>query len=199
MRVILASGSPRRKVLLGLLVDAFDVVVPDVDETFPPGDVALAMEAVADRKADAVPHGTEDVVVAADTAVLLDGAVLGKPTDREDARQMLRSLNGRDHEVVTAVALRGPHGHGRFHVTTRVRIDAPADKLEQYVLTGQWRGKAGGYGAQDAELADHVAVEGPWSNVVGLPLHAVHQALLDQGVSCHHPPPEEALRTQNPF
>lgn len=198
-RVILASGSPRRKTLLSLLVDDFDVVVPDVDETFAPGDVALAMEDVADRKAKAVPRGSDDVVIAADTAVLLDGRVLEKSVDREDAREMLWALNGQDHDVVTAVAVHGPHGDARFHVVSKVRVQAPKEIIESYVISEQWQGKAGGYGAQDELLADHVEIEGAWSNVVGLPLHAVHNALLDQSVLCHHPPSEETLRVQNPF
>jgi len=197
-RIVLASGSPRRNVLLGLLLDDFDVVVPDVDETLPPGDIPAAMEEVALRKADAVQR-PDAVVVAADTAIVVDGAVLGKPMDRSDADRMIRSLNGREHLVVTAVAVLGPSGHARFHVRTTVRLDLTRDAMTAYLEAGAWQGKAGGYGVQDPLLADHVTMDGPWSNVVGLPLHAVHQALMDQGIPCHHPPEEAALRAQNPF
>ncbi len=199
MNLILASGSPRRRVLLGFLVDAFHVHVPNVDESFPPGPVPQAMEAVALRKAQAVSASAEDVVLAADTAVLLGDEILGKPTDAEDAKRMLTALNHADHQVVTAVAVVGPLGPRTFHVSTRVRLELLEVVLEEYLATELWTGKAGGYGLQDELMSTHASIDGPWSNVVGLPLEAVKGALTAQGISCRDAPDETLLRRQNPF
>lgn len=196
MTLTLASGSPRRRVLLGYLLDDFAVQAPDVDETFPPGAVTDAMEAVAARKADAV---DAEFVLAADTAVLLDDAVLGKPADRAEAASMFARFQDRGHDVVTALAVRGPDGTRTTHVRSHVHWNVPDDVVEAYLDSGAWADKAGGYGVQDALLAPHLRVDGSWSNVVGLPLEGTAQWLRDAGVRCRDPPSEADLRAQNPF
>ncbi len=193
-RVTLASGSPRRQVLLGFLVDDFDVVSPDVDETMPPGDIGTAMQAVAARKAEAVQG---DVVIAADTAVVTD-QILGKPADAAEARRMLEQLQT-PHRVMTAVALRVGDSMTTFCETTGVSMRLDDAALDAYLASGNWQGKAGAYGIQDAGIAPHVRIEGSWSNVVGLPLAPLHQALVAAGVSCRQPPDEADLMSQNPF
>lgn len=196
MNVTLASGSPRRRILLEYLVDAFDVHSPNVDETFPPGPVPEAMEAVAAHKADAVDG---DVVLAADTAVLLDGDVLGKPRNRADAASMFERFQNRGHDVITALAVRGPSGTRTAHVRSHVHWSVPDDVVQAYLDSNAWTDKAGGYGVQDALLAPHLRIDGPWSNVVGLPLARTAELLRDAGIECSDPPLEADLRAQNPF
>lgn len=196
MNLVLASGSPRRRTLLGLLTDSFTVVVPDVDETLPPGNPVAGLEAVAARKANVVEG---DVVLAADTAIIDAGQVLGKARDADDARAMLNHLNGRPHQVVTALALRA-NGHTHTtHVASQVTLALDDSNLEAYLHGREWEGKAGAYGLQDAIIAAHATVEGSWSNVVGLPLGTVHALLADAGLPTKQPPTEQALRAQNPF
>lgn len=199
MTLILASGSPRRRALLALLVDDFTVQSPEVDETFPPGHIPTAMEAVALRKAQAVMCTEDDVILAADSVVLHEDTILGKPSGAEDAVRMLHALNGTAQQVVTAGAVVGPHGSVTFHAVTRVRLNLPPDALTAYVESGAWAGKAGGYGLQDSQIAPHATIHGPWSNVVGLPLEATRNALTRQGISCRPAPDELALSRQNPF
>ncbi len=195
MTVTLASTSPRRRVLLRYLLDDFETAAPHVDETMVGPDPVAAIEAVAARKAAAV---DAPIVLAADTAVVLDGQILGKAETAEEARAMLDGLRRR-HQVTTGLALRRGQDTTTASVTSHLSLHPPADVLDQYIATGAWRGKAGGYGIQDALLAPHVELEGSWSNVVGLPLRATQRLLQDAGIPCQNPPDDETLRAQNPF
>jgi septum formation protein len=180
VRVVLASRSPRRAELLGLLGVEFTVVAADVDETPLAGERPRAyVERVARNKAAAV--ALDDcVVLSADTSVCVDGAIFGKPRDRADACRMLRTLSGRWHEVHTAVALRVPTGAVTgLVVSTRVEFVPLDDALiDAYWATGEPADKAGAYGIQGLGGALVGRIEGSYSAVVGLPL-AETRTLLD--------------------
>ncbi|HXG55984.1 MAG TPA: Maf family protein [Vicinamibacterales bacterium] len=189
MRLILASASPRRAELLASAGFAFDIVPADVDEQ--PGDGEAAHEytlRVARDKARAVArtlHDTDAVVLAADTEVLADDMILGKPSDYADAARMLRMLSNAVHQVVTAVVVWGNDDERSEVVTTHVRfLPLSEADIEWYVSTGEPMGKAGAYGIQGRGARFIDRIDGSWSNVVGLPIHAVHR-LLGVGDSHH--------------
>ncbi len=172
-RLVLASQSPRRRELLGQLGIALEVRPAQTDESVAPGEKPRAyVLRVAREKARAVPG---ELVLAADTAVVLGDEVLGKPEGPDDARRMLRALSGTEHEVLTAVVVRRPSPAPALEldavVATRVRFAplSPAE-IDWYVDTGEPRDKAGAYAIQGAGGAFVLGVEGSVSNVVGLPL-----------------------------
>lgn len=168
--LVLASQSPRRRELLGQLGLALDVRPADVDETPRPGEEARAyVLRVAEAKAAAV--AAAGVVLAADTAVVLDGRILGKPRDAEDAAAMLRELSGRAHEVLTGVCARAGARREQVVVASAVEL-APLSEAQiaWYVGTGEPLDKAGAYAVQGAASAFVTSVRGSVSNVVGLPL-----------------------------
>src|ERR1700734_1017351 len=195
--VYLASGSPRRRELLQQIGVSFRLVGTSVDET-----VRLAENApayglrLAAAKADAgwQTSGAGDApVLAADTAVVLDGKILGKPADRQDAEAMLRQLSGRTHEVLTAVALRSAAGLqsriSRSEVTFRT-IEAP--EAQAYWETGEPRDKAGGYAIQGRAAVFVAHLRGSFSGVMGLPLFETAQLRGEAGVAhwrASAPPP----------
>lgn len=174
-RLVLASGSPRRAALLARLGWAPEVRPADVDETVRRGETPEALVVrLARTKAATVAAGRDDeVVLAADTEVALDGRVLGKPHDDADAAAMLHALAGRTHAVVTGLAVvRGGACRTDLvttHVTFRTLTDA---EVAWYVGTGEPAGKAGGYGLQGAGAALVARIEGSDTNVIGLPLAA---------------------------
>lgn len=187
--VVLASGSPRRRDLLAGLVAAFVVDVPDVDETPREGEAPDAMvlrlarakaEAVARRRAggDAAP-----LVIAADTTVVLDGHILGKPADRAETAAFARRLAGRAHVVHTGHALRrGPREIAEVR-TTRVWFRALGDdEIEAYAATGEGLDKAGGYAIQGRGAALVERIDGCYGAVVGLSLPFVVTAARALGV-----------------
>jgi septum formation protein len=187
MRLILASASPRRAELLASAGYEFDVAPTDVDET--PG-VAESPESYARRVARdkaiaacARCQPTDRVVLAADTVVVVNGQILGKPKDSEDARRMLRLLSSGVHEVHTAVVVSTPAGERAELVTTRVRF-VPMDEAEiaWYVASGEPEGKAGAYAIQGRAARFIDRIEGSWSNVVGLPLATVARMLKKAAV-----------------
>jgi septum formation protein len=183
--VVLASSSPRRREILIALGLAFDVRAADVDESLRDGESPFdAAERLAREKAEAAAVGAPEVlVVAADTLVVLDGAALGKPKDRGDARRMLAALAGGEHDVVTGVAC--AHG-GRIvsgRETTRVAFApmSPAE-IEAYAATGEPDDKAGAYALQGIGSLFVERVEGSPSNVVGLPVRLLYQLARELGV-----------------
>ena len=173
--LILASGSPRRGALLRELGIRFQVDVSDVPETTEPTMSAtdLAM-ALAERKARAVAANYGDgFVLGADTLVVLDGELLGKPADDEDARRMLGRLSGHAHDVVTGLALvdAGTGAIQRSAATSTVRMRAlSGEEIAAYVATGEPRDKAGAYAIQGLGSGLIATLEGCFTNVVGLPL-----------------------------
>jgi len=182
-RLILASTSPQRRVILADLGADFEVVPPDYDEVPLPGTAAEVVVARALGKARAVAAvRPERPVVGVDTEVVLDGdEVLGQPPDADAARVMLRRLAGRQHRVLSGVAVIGA-GEATACVETRVHLRAlPDDELEAYVATGEWRGRAGGYAIQ-AEGGGLVAsIDGDLDNVIGLPVAALRALLAAEG------------------
>lgn len=173
MRLILGSGSPRRKELLatiGVVADA--IRPPEIDETPLKGELPrpycarMATEKVAAVKAD-----PDDIVLCADTTVALGRRILGKPADEAEARGFLTSMSGRRHRVITAVAVkRGPKIWERDVVTMVKMKTLSTPELEGYLATGDWRGKAGGYGIQGPAGALIPWIQGSFTAVVGLPL-----------------------------
>ncbi len=152
----------------------------DVDETPRPGEGPRAyVVRIAEAKLAAILPARGDVVLAADTSVTIDGAILGKAADEHEAATMLRLLSGRVHQVITAFALTGA---ATRTVATDVEMIALDDAvIAAYVASGEWRGKAGAYAIQGIAAAFIVAVRGSVTNVIGLPLAEVVAALRDAG------------------
>jgi len=181
--LILASASPRRRHLLDAVGLDFELAPANLDEAalgagLPPEASALA---VAAAKAAAVVR-RDACVLAADTIVVLDGVVFGKPVSGEHAREMLAALGGRDHEVITAVVMRTPDGERRTACGSVVRMRAySAAEIDAYVASGGGRDKAGAYGIQDEPFRPVEAIEGCWCNVMGLPLWLALRMLAEGG------------------
>jgi septum formation protein len=201
--VYLASGSPRRRELLQQIGVPFRLVAATVDETARSAETAPAyVLRLAAAKADAGWHtsggGRDAPVLAADTAVVVDGKILGKPADRQDAEAMLRQLSGRTHEVLTAVALRTAAGVqsriSRSEVTFRV-ISIP--EARAYWESGEPCDKAGGYAIQGRAAVFVADLRGSFSGVVGLPLFETAQLLAEAGVS-HWQAPVQHAPAQTP-
>lgn len=173
-RLILASQSPRRRELIARLGIPFISISSDADETVPETlTPAETVETLARRKAEAVAKpDPADWVLGADTVVVSDGVILGKPADAAEAKAMLRSLSGRAHEVLTGMALISPTGKCTTAVeTTRVVFtDLTEEEIEAYVASGEPMDKAGAYGYQSGACTFVDRIEGCYYNVVGLPL-----------------------------
>jgi len=183
-RLVLASASPRRAALLREAGWAFEVAPVDLDETLRTGETAQAhVERLAQAKAAAAASkDPEAVVLGADTTVVVQGQVLGKPLDSADAARMLRLLSGRTHDVLTGICLRKGL-RSLVHVeSSRVRIAALSDaEIEWYIGTGEPFDKAGGYAVQGLASRFIEAVDGSYSNVVGLPVASVNSLLKQLG------------------
>ncbi len=182
MKLTLASGSPRRRELLSLLGLPFDVVSPDIDESVHDGEDPVAyVERLAREKAGAV--AADGVVIAADTTVVIDGIILGKPSDSIEATAMLRRLSGRTHEVFSGVAVSNTTeviaAVERTLVTMTEMTDADID---WYIGTGEPLDRAGAYAIQSIGGVFVTAVEGSVSNVVGLPLTVAVELLRSSGL-----------------
>jgi septum formation protein len=181
--VVLASASPRRAAILTALGIPFRAITPSVDETLLPGEPgASAAERLARAKADAVAP-QELPVLAADTLVLCEGAVLGKPGTPEEAARMLRRLSGRSHEVVTGVCV-SYRGTARSGVETTEVTFAPMDEddIAWYVATGEPLDKAGAYHVDGRGALFVSAVSGSPSNVAGLPVRLVLRLAREAGL-----------------
>jgi septum formation protein len=186
----LASGSPRRRELLTQIGVPFTAIGADIDETPLDHETPSAyVERLARGKAEAglraLHSDAEGCVLGADTAVVLDGRILGKPRDQADALTMLLSLSGRDHEVLTAIAmLDGQRCESRV-VRSRVRF-RPVTEQEAiaYWASGEPRDKAGGYGIQGLGAVFIADLEGSYSAVVGLPLCETFELLGHFGIPC---------------
>jgi len=176
-RILLASASPRRRELLSQLGYAFEVAVPEIDETPLDGEKPRTFaERLAEEKAHAV--AWDGIVIAADTIVVLNDRILGKPTSDSHAREMLQLLSGNEHEVVTAVCVRG-NGHNIvFSVATRVTFRNLTDEeIDAYIATGEPMDKAGAYAIQGGAAHMVRSIAGSYTNVVGLPMCELHESL----------------------
>ena len=171
-RLILASTSPQRRAILDQLRIPFDVAAPDFHEA--PGTSPLERAA---GKARSLPAGDRPVL-GVDTEVLLDGELLGKPASAEDAEEMLASLAGRTHEVVSGLCLRTLGWEELREATTHVtfRPLTPRD-LARYAAAGEWEGRAGGYAVQGLGASLVERIDGDYLNVVGLPVAALVEVL----------------------
>ena len=191
MKLVLASASPRRRALLDEAGLAFDVGEDDVDERVVAGEMPEAyVRRLALEKARAgLAQHPASVVLGADTTVVIDGEILGKPVDDADAHRMLEQLSGRSHQVLTGVAIAWREG-GRVAIdrtTVWFKALSPSD-IAQYVATGEPRDKAGAYAIQGLASRFIERIDGSYSNVVGLPVAVVLQLLADVGVTPTRPP-----------
>ncbi|HMF94010.1 MAG TPA: Maf family protein [Vicinamibacterales bacterium] len=205
MRLILASASPRRAELLRAAGYDFDVVTADVDESIRDGESpsiyvrrlaaeksAAVMARIVTGPAEAGHHGdhgpakaghyekTDVIVLGADTTVVVDGEMLGKPTDAADSARMLARLSGREHQVLTGISLRrGAFEIGRVEATSVAFVPLTEDEIAWYVATGEGRDKAGAYAIQGFASRFIPRIEGSYSNVVGLPVSCVRELLRE--------------------
>ena len=174
VRLILASASPRRREILAALGVEFEVVVPDVEE-LSEGDPAAVVVENALRKARAgavlAGAGAGGLVLGVDTDVVLDGKVLGKPGNEDEARERLEALAGRTHEVLSGVALVGDAAERTALTSSEVTFRAlSGPDIDRYIASGEWRDRAGGYAIQGLGSTLVERLHGDFSNVVGLPL-----------------------------
>lgn len=186
-KIILASASPRRKELLEILGLCFSTISVDIDESLLPGEPPRdAVRRLARLKADAaMPRLSEDsIIIAADTVVALDGQIMGKPLDEEDARHKLSRLSGRQHEVITAVCVKiGEEVCEVEDETTRVFFRTLSEEeIAAYAASGESLDKAGAYGIQGRGGLLVDKIEGCYFNVVGLPLSRLYLILKKYGI-----------------
>lgn len=185
-RIVLASNSPRRRELLAGLGIDFEVrVLPDIDESYPEGKLATAdiPRYIAEKKAEAYLDrmGSDELIITADTVVIVGDEVLGKPADGDEARVMLGKISGRTHQVVTGVCIVTCGRRKSFSVSTDVTFKVLTDEETDYYIS-EYRpfDKAGAYGIQ--EWIGYVGVtglEGSYFNVMGLPVRRIYSELLD--------------------
>ena len=186
MQIVLASASPRRALLLQMLGFDFTTAEPDVDETPLAGESAPEMVIrLACAKAAAVqPDFPDALLIAADTTVACDGAILGKPQDNAEALAMLRTLSGRQHQVFTGLALRWRQALFTYVESSSVTMpEHPDALLRAYLASGEAMGKAGAYGIQGRGGVLVSSITGDFYNVMGLPLQALWQGFCELGCS----------------
>ena len=196
--LVLASASPRRRELLERLGLVLLVIPADVDEAPQTGELPGAyVRRISIAKCDKVSaalapddaDGPKLAVLGADTTVVLDATILGKPSDEQEARAMLVRLAGRRHEVITGTSIRFGGRRIERAVTTLVALRAlQSAELDAYVASGEWRGKAGGYAVQGIAAAFVTDLRGSVTNVIGLPLAEVLADLLALGALPRYPP-----------
>lgn len=180
-KIILASQSPRRKQLMELAELQFDIIIADVDETNPPGMQGdLVPEYLAKKKAAAIEEQVHDaIIVAADTVVLLDHEILGKPKDEADAINILTKLSGRKHEVVTGVCMQQGQKQISFSTVTEVYFrPLTQEQIKHYVSNYKPYDKAGAYAIQEwIGMIGIEKINGDYYNVMGLPIGEVVKRL----------------------
>lgn len=188
MKYILASKSPRRREILRNIGVDFEIITADTDESSDITDPARLTEELSQRKGRAVAAllksqgrlSGEDVVISADTVVVCDGEILGKPHSEEDARRMLRMLSGRSHEVVSGLALLRNGKEFSAHSTTKVFFNELSDdEIEKYIKSGEPFDKAGGYAIQGLASLFVDRIEGCYFGVVGLSVNLLNKLHKD--------------------
>lgn len=173
MRLILGSGSPRRRELLGVLgLTPDEIRAPDIDETPLKAELPRAYcSRITRAKAQALPAAEDEVILCADTTVALGRRILGKPDGEDGARQFLNMLSGRRHQVITAVAVKTAERVWVKDVVSQVRMKRLSDpEIAAYLVTGDWQGKAGGYAIQGPAGAFIPWISGSHAAIMGLPL-----------------------------
>lgn len=184
MKLILGSGSPRRRELLAQIgVEADDIRPPDINEDPRPNELPRPYcVRLAREKALAIPASDDEIVLSADTTVALGRRILGKPENAAEAAQFLYALSGRRHRVVTAVAVRRGDKLWERDVVTQVKMKSLSDaEVNAYLASDDWRGKAGGYAIQGPAGAFVPWINGSFSAVVGLPLAETANLLVAAG------------------
>ena len=187
MEIVLASKSPRRREILEHLGLKINIMVSGADESgVTLTDPGKLTEKLALIKAQAVlsealnRYGGDSVIIASDTVVYAGGEILGKPQDKDDARRMLRILSGKDHSVISAIAVVYGEKTIVSHETTFVRFRELSDNdIEKYIESGEPFDKAGGYGIQDSAAVFIERIEGDYFNVVGLPVYRLFSVLRE--------------------
>ena len=184
--LILASGSPRRREILDSLMLNFSVETSDIDENVDDGEsVEESALRLALEKADVVAQkNPEALVIGADTIVSLDGAAIGKPADRGDAQDILTRLSGRTHEVVTALAFTRVSEKLRSSTICRSRVtfhSIDGEVIDQYLDTGEYSDKAGGYAIQGYGKILVKSYDGSLTNIIGLPLRELLRFIVSYG------------------
>ncbi|MBP0970213.1 MAG: septum formation protein Maf [Oscillospiraceae bacterium] len=186
MRYVLASASPRRRELFGLICPTFETVTSDVDETgITAGSPSELCMKLAELKCMSVASSEPDAcVVGADTIVCVDGEILGKPADREDAARMLRLLSGRSHHVLTGLCICFERRmiNSTFCDTEVFFKDLSEDEISGYIDSGDPFDKAGAYGIQNGAARFCRGINGDFFNVVGLPVNMLYEILLDNSL-----------------
>ena len=187
MDIILASQSPRRRELLGQMgLKGFKITSPDVDETVDENlHPSMVVEELSLRKAKAVAaHADQDdLIIAADTVVALEGTVLGKPSDEGDAFTMLSALSGNRHYVYTGVTvIQGDKTVTQHEVTTVTFRDVEPEEIDNYIATGEPMDKAGAYGIQGLGSLFISGIDGDYFNVMGLPVYRLGRILTEFGL-----------------
>ena len=180
MRIILASKSPRRKELMELLKVPFEIIVSDVDETIDyENDLVKEIEKLSFRKADAVYQSNKDaLVIGSDTIVKIDNKALGKPASIEEAKEMLRELSGRTHEVVTGVSIITDGKSETFSSVSEVSFyPLSEEEIDEYVSTNEPMDKAGSYAIQGDAAKFIRSIEGDYYTIVGLPVAELYHRL----------------------
>ena len=183
--LVLASASPRRSAILRAAGYRFEVVSSGVSELLEPrfGPSEIAVKVAKDKAVSVLKRVTGSVVIGADTIVVVDGRMLGKPATVEDARSMLRMLCGRRHQVVTGVCVASQNGVSTGFETTEVSFRSYAShEIDDYLATGLPFDRAGAYGIQDEPFCPVESYEGCYLNVVGLPLCVTGGLLKDFGI-----------------
>ncbi len=184
--IILASKSPRRREILGSLGLKFEIVAPECDESSQTKDPGELVCELALRKANACKRTLEDfgrldgksLIIASDTVVVLDDRILGKPKNVQEARQMVCSLSGREHKVISSVALMTKDAAWSDFEVTSVCFDKMSDEeIDYYISTGESMDKAGGYAVQGIASLFISSVKGDYHSVVGLPVNRLNKLL----------------------
>ena len=189
-RIVLASGSPRRKEILAGIGATYEVIVSDCDESTKVTEPAELVKELSKRKAEAVAKDIAGpvIVIGADTVVAYHGNILGKPKDREDAKRMITMLAEDVHQVYTGVALiikeeTGECREVSFAECSEVEVDAMTDRqIEEYLDTREGEDKAGSYAVQGIFAVHIKGIKGDYFNIVGLPVAAMYRSLYENGI-----------------
>ena len=188
--LILASASPRRLELLAQIgITPDQVIAADIDETPLKNEKPRNLvERLACEKAVEVqkPISTKPYILAADTVVVMGGKILGKPQDKDEAKAFIGQMSGRSHDVVGGISLIAPDGSRISRVvTTKVKVKRLLEReIESYIDTGEWEGKAGGYGIQGRFAMYIKDILGSYTNIVGLCVYNTRQMLVGKGFDC---------------